>query len=47
VPIMITLERLLAIFSNDPDPLLEVIGIAEDGHLTEAIDDELYGQEPL
>jgi hypothetical protein len=42
-----TLERLRAILSNDSDPLLDVIGIADDGHLTDAIDDELYGQKPL
>lgn len=41
-----TLERLRAILTDEPDPLLEVIGIAQDGHLTEAIDDDLYGQEP-
>ena len=41
-----TLERLRAILSDTPDPLREVIGIARDGHLTEAIDDELYGQQP-
>src|SRR5271168_3794056 len=39
-----TLERLRDILSDTPDPLLEVIGIADDGHLTSGIDDELYGE---
>jgi hypothetical protein len=37
---------LRAILTDEPDPLLEVIGIAQDGHLTEAIDEDLYGQKP-
>jgi hypothetical protein len=39
-----TLERLRDILSDTPDPLLEVIGIAQDSHLTSGIDDELYGE---
>jgi hypothetical protein len=41
-----TLEQLRAILVGGRDPLLEVIGIAQDGHLTDAIDDELYGDKP-
>lgn len=39
-----TLEELRAILSGERDPLLQVIGIAKDGHLTESIDDQLYGE---
>ena len=39
-----TLERLRAILAGKPDPLQEVIGIVEDGHLAEDIDRELYGE---
>ncbi len=38
-----TLEQLRAILTGGQDPLLEVIGIAQDGQLTKAIDSELYG----
>ncbi len=30
--------------SESRDPFLEVIGIGEDGHLTENLDEELYGE---
>jgi hypothetical protein len=39
-----TLERLRAILSNESDPLLDVIGVAEDGRLTQSIDEDLYGE---
>ena len=32
---------------SDADPFLSVIGIGEDGHLTEGIDEELYGDKSL
>ena len=50
-----TLLRLLSVLEQtqpqkgapsadpDADPFLAVIGICEDGHLTEGIDEELYG----
>jgi hypothetical protein len=37
-----TIEQLRALLLGDP--LLEVIGIAEDGRLSNAIDSELYGE---
>jgi len=40
-----TLDQLRAILSGVQDPLLQVIGIAQDGRLTEAIDNELYGED--
>jgi len=40
-----TLDQLRAILSGVQDPLLQVIGIAQDGHLSEAIDSELYGED--
>jgi hypothetical protein len=40
------LEQLRPIVLGTRDPLLEVIGIAEDGHLTEGIDSELHGENP-
>jgi hypothetical protein len=39
-----TLDQLRAILTGGQDPLLQAIGIAKDGHLTEAIDGELYGE---
>jgi hypothetical protein len=39
-----TLDQLRAILTGGQDPLLQVIGIAQDGHLTEAIDTDLYGE---
>jgi hypothetical protein len=41
-----TLDQLRAILTGGQDPLLQVIGIAKDGHLSEAIDTDLYGQDP-
>jgi hypothetical protein len=41
-----TLDQLRAILTGGQDPLLQVIGIAKDGHLSEAIDTHLYGQDP-
>jgi hypothetical protein len=41
-----TLEQLRSILLGGRDPLLDVIGVAEDGHLTESIDSELYGEKP-
>jgi hypothetical protein len=53
-----TLNRMLKILARrqqkrsstavdpDADPFLRVIGIGEDGHLTEGIDEELYGDKP-
>jgi hypothetical protein len=37
-----TLEQLRALLLGNP--LLDVIGIAEDGRLSNAIDSELYGE---
>jgi hypothetical protein len=41
-----TLEQLRAILSGKRDPLLDVIGIAQDGRLTDSIDADLYGENP-
>jgi hypothetical protein len=40
-----TLEEMRAILRGRQDPLLEVIGIAQDGQLTKDIDGELYGDD--
>jgi hypothetical protein len=40
-----TLEQLRAILAGKQDPLLEVIGIAGDGQLTNDIETELYGED--
>ncbi len=42
-----TLDRLRAILTNQRDPLLDVIGITQDGTLADSIDDDLYGKNPL
>jgi hypothetical protein len=41
-----TLEKLRVILSGGRDPLLDVIGVSEDGQLTKGLDDELYGENP-
>src|SRR5271169_3621811 len=41
-----TIEEMRNVLSGKPDPLLEVIGMAQDGQLTKDIDRELYGEEP-
>jgi hypothetical protein len=41
-----TLEQLRAILVGGRDPVLDVIGIAQDGQLTKDIDRELYGENP-
>jgi hypothetical protein len=42
-----TLEQLRAVLVGGRDPLLDVIGLVEDGELTKNIDEELYGEKPL
>jgi len=39
-----TLNQLRAVLQQPADPFLEVIGIGEDGKLSEEIDRELYGE---
>ena len=39
-----TLEQLRAILAGKRDPLLDVIGIAQDGRLSDSIDADLYGE---
>jgi hypothetical protein len=41
-----TLDQLRAILTGGQDPLLQVIGIAQDGRLADAIDADLYGENP-
>ena len=41
-----TLEQLRAILVGGRDPVLDVIGIAQDGQLTKDIDRELYSENP-
>lgn len=41
-----TLERLRAILSVSRDPLLDVIGVAQNGRLADSVDEELYGENP-
>jgi|SRR5216684_7282354 len=39
-----TLDRLRKILEGRRDPLLDVIGMSEDGKLSQGIDAELYGE---
>ena len=40
-----TIEQMRDILGGKQDPLLEAIGVAQDGQLTKEIDRELYGEE--
>ena len=39
-----TLEQLRSVLIGKRDPLLDVIGIAQDGRLSDSIDTDLYGE---